>query len=286
MRKILTSIFALLISGSVWANVNEDLTLGKADAIDLFDGLFYKPHDIGLRDMTCEVRILGLTEKIKERIAKNKLSDVSFKLYWVFPGKAMVEVVGLPEGFQELKVELSAVILGKLDILFPKKLSDEFRSYKFTSTKDGKDAIVKGVDSTNMNDVSEVTLIFGDSGKLNSLRAVGPTGVKTVSFSMSKKEWSENKIVIDDMDVRINAGIHTTSIKQTLEYKKVSAYGLPVRLVQDVTQRINSPEKFKSNSNETSDKSTMVFSNHTVNDGSAFKYIQRMSEGNSKKFDK
>jgi hypothetical protein len=278
MKIIFAIIVIYLVSFSSFSEVKDSSVLGENEVVEKFDAIFYKPQLFGLRDMVCEVRIVGLTEKVKNRIGKKKMNDLYFRLYWTFPGRTMVEVIGLPSGFKELKNELSAVILGKIDLIFPKSLTDQFRSYKLSGSKSGNKYIVKGVDSTNMKDVSEAYLTFDNVGRLTKMRLLSPTGVRISSFNMERKGWSQNKYVINDMDIKINLGIQTTKIKQTLQYKKVASFGLPIRIVQNVTQRMHRPGNLKAKENITSGKSIMVFSNHVVNEGVAMRYIQRMTK--------
>lgn len=274
MKTLLLSILlntVILGANSVWAD-------SKNEIIDQYEIRSYDPQKSGLIDLVFEARIDNLTEILNKTQTFGKLVDVYFKIYWLSPAQYKIEVMGLPNGFVEVRNDLSTLIKGKLEFIIPEKFSEKFKAYTFKSEPMAGGKLIKAIDDTYTLAATEIDLAFDNSGRLKTLETRAATSAVKAEFFQTPKSWSNNKLVMDKIiTVSKQAGIKST-VTNSVEYISLNGMGFPskvsIKNLTEATIPAHGKEKEKKIKNETN--SAVRFSNYEVNTGKAQRF---MTEG-------
>lgn len=240
-----------------------------------FDLSYYRPQVYNLRDFKVEARIDELSKRLSRQLIFGKLDDVFFKISWLIrnketgPDQTEVTVMGLPNGFVEIKSQLANNILPRIDFIAPVSLSEKMKDYdlQMSTDKDGSRSIVCK-DPESIKDASEIVLVFDQKKRLRRFVIKRPIGLETVDLKLVKEPWSQGKWVLSEYNVKKVHGVQTIEAMSTLDYKVVAGLGLPERIetkMKAVVARVSSAERLDAYEGETS--STMRFSNWEVNTG-------------------
>lgn len=252
--------------GQAYANRPDDL-------VSTYDLRSYHPDHFSLKDLVFEVRIEDLSKKLKDRLSLKDLKDVHFKVFWMFPGKYKINVVGLPKGLTQIEKELKTLIQPRLDFVIPERLAPKLRSYTLKSSKKGKNVFVKAVDPSQNNPVNEMHLIFESSGQLKQIKTLSPAGVSVAKMKMKPKGWSHNKWVIDSLEIKTILGVQVTNMTHEISYTKESGFGFPETIKTTMKQELLNSSDVKGKDNKRAFESIMQFSSYEVNTGNARKEI-------------
>ncbi len=249
------------------------LALANPEVSD-FDLMAYSPVKFGLKDLTCEVRIEGLAEQVKKQYVTIKVKDdVYYEVYWMYPGKLGVEVVGLPFGFDQLKQSLIGLVINRLDYLIPQDLAPKLRGYKLEKKKVNNLVMLEGEDPTNTKAVNKIAVGFDGQGILKSYKSYSPLGFQESEFEYEKKTWSKNKFVLENVNAKMIQGPQITETQTDIEYANEAGFGMP-REVKIVTkQSIVAPGE-NEKKEERSGESKITFSKYKLNVGEAQKYFR------------
>ena len=271
--RVIRAIFILLGLGS--------LAVSKSDNearvfLKEFDLSYYRPQRYNLRDFKVDARIDGLLERLSQQLIFGKLNDVYFELSWKARPKEndsdykKVEVQGMPNGFSEIKSQLSNNVLPRIDFIAPVSLSEKMKGYALNliENQDGTRTIVCR-DLEGMKEASEIILIFDKKKRLVKFVAKSPIGLETVDLKLVKEPWSQGKWVLSEYNVKKVHGPQTIESMSTLDYKVVSGFGLPDRIETKLKIAVGErrsalgPQAY-----EVETRSGMRFSNWKVNKAS------------------
>lgn len=244
------------------------------EIVESFDLRAYDPVQVGLKDFSCEVRLKGLTERLKnELVSLNIKDEVYYKLYWLYPGKLDIEIEGLPRGFEELRNNLKNLIVNRVDFLIPQKLGKKLRSYELTEKKTSSGSVVKGTDPTNNKAVNRLELIFSRDGKLNQYKSYSPLGFQESTFQYEKKSWSKNKWVLGEMKAKTIQGPQVTEIDTEVDYENFVGFGFPEKIKIETKQYVVAPGK-EERKQERTGTTELSFSEYKINVGEATKHFR------------
>jgi hypothetical protein len=248
--------------------------IGAAGPIEDFDLRSYSPIKNGLKDLYCEVRLKGLTEKIKKQFVTLKINkEVFFKLYWMYPGKVGFAIEGLPKGFAELRQNLKNLVASRIDFIIPQELSPKLRSYKLKVNKSSSGFLVVGEDPTNNKAVNKLELNFKADGRLSRYKSYSPLGFQQSSFSYAKKSWSKNKWVLEQVLAKTIQGPQITESTTKVEYENQVGFGFPTTVRVKTKQYVAAPGK-EERKQERVGESQITFSAYKINSGTAQKYFR------------
>lgn len=244
------------------------------EVVESFDLRTYDPIQNGLKDLYCEVRLKGLTERLKkELVSLNIKGEVYYKLYWLYPGKVDIVVEGLPKGFQELRNNLKNLIVNRIDYLVPHKLGKKLRSYELRSKKISSGVMVEGTDPTNNQAVNKLEISFDREGRLKSYKSYSPLGFQQSNFGYIKKSWSKNKWVLNNSKAKTIQGPQVTEIETGIDHENVVGFGFPGKIKITTTQYIVAPGK-EEKKQERTGTSELSFSKYEINSGKATKHFR------------
>jgi len=263
----LKHLFLMMFIFSSFANIEE---------FEQFEIRSYSPQLRGVRDLVFEVRIDGLTDILTKNLALGKLVDVYFKVYWLSPSQYRIEVMGLPNGFVEVKDDLKSLIKGKLEFVLPENFSAKFKDYtlKVEPTVDGK--LIKAIDATYTLAVPELNIFFDKENKLKFIESMAPMSKVKTEFFHSPKAWSNNKLVTDKIISKSGIEGNSLVVSNEIEYLSIEGVGFPSKVQVKNIQEYTVPASKKGEKAKIAKKevnSKILFSKYEVNTGKAQRFI-------------
>ncbi|TDJ08266.1 MAG: hypothetical protein E2O68_02220 [Deltaproteobacteria bacterium] len=218
MRILFLIIF---FSFSAVAAQNVDILVNR------FDKNLYNPKNLGLQKLTFEARIAGLTQSLKAKTIIENIHEIYFEVKWSNKTGFTLNVVGLPQGFKEIKYQLKMLLADKLYFFIPLKIKDTIKDYQGTAKKiDGKTHVTM-IDTSNEKNISKVILVFDRRGRLNTIDSYA-LGYRTkTTMTLEKESWSRKKWVLNELLIEnIQSNINSSTNYQVF-YKKVGKFAFP-----------------------------------------------------------
>ena len=248
---------------------------GKIDEIEQYEIKNYDPQKSGLTDLVFEARIDNLADMLNKAKTLGTITDVYFKIYWLSPSQYKIEIMGLPNGFEEIRNDLSTLIKGKLEFIIPEKFSDKFKGYTLKSEPIANGKLIKAIDATYTMTVPEVEIVFDKAAKLKTIETKVPSPSMKTEFFQSPKAWSNNKLVLDKVVSVSKQGTMTLTVTNSIAYAAVAGVGLPsavtVKSISETVIPAHGKEKEKKIKSETG--TSIRFSKYEVNTGKAQRFI-------------
>ncbi len=271
MMKFLVLLALFMSSVLSWQLAFADAA--SDEVIKRYDIGLYHPDRFGLKDLTFEVRIDGLTDKLNQQLIFGKLSDVYFKVYWLQDETGAVQskilVIGMPNGFDEMKKGLKQMVADRMDFVVPKMLAESLKECTTTFSPASYGGFVTCVDTTHQRAVDKMEIYFDKQGKMTRFMTLSPVGKTDSTMQMSAKPWSNNKWVVDSMKVKQFQGIQSTVTDYEFIYEKTELFGFPKTIVVKTAQYLLKATEKNQEQLMRNTETALKFSNYAVNKGQA-----------------
>lgn len=243
------------------------------ELIKKFDVGYYHPQDKGLKELVVRVELDDLTKQLNDQLIFGKLKEVYFKLYWMAPNSVEVEVIGMPDGFTEIKDELKGMVASRLDMIVPQNLELRFKGYdlKYQKGATGGEELL-ATDTTQTKMVHEFVAKFDKENNLTSLIGRKPLGTEDSSLVYAKLPWSGNKWILTSMNLKASDPTQTTITDTEIDYVAVDGYGFPKSIKSKTKQSIVNGDKKPI---ERSFDSELSFKDYKVNSGEAAAWFKK-----------
>ena len=249
------------------------LSAAAVSELETFDIRSYHPENQGLRDIKFEVRVDQLLEKLNSESVFGKLSDVYFEVFWLFPDKLDIEVVGLPKGFKERKEALKGLIANRLDFVIPQKLAQFTNGYTLTAQKKDQKILLEATDKTGLRSINRMEFLFDKESKLLEFSTYSNSGTSASQLTFQAYPWSQNKWAIEKSKVENVSMGKKTIINTEIKYTTVAGFGLPQEVGITTQIPVITGTKEKEISIEEI-KNAVKFSNYQVNLGKAAEHFK------------
>ena len=263
MNKKIVFLVMMFLSLSVGAQDVATIMRNHEDKI-------YSPKYKGLTDLVVDMESPSLTKQLNEQMIFGNIRDLRFRFYWTAtPERVAVEILGMPEGFNEIKQQLKQAMLSRFESIIPLSLEKKFVGYKFSlDPKDPASVIAK--DEKALNVIPEYKLTFGTTGLLSTLNGKKTIGTMTTSFDWEKMPWSEPRLVNKKSIVKSVDGPQSVTIESVVDWQVISTIGLPTKSKTLTKQIITIPG---SKPQENSVEDEVNYRNYKVNVGEALKWF-------------
>jgi hypothetical protein len=234
---------------------------------DQFDNRLYSLKTKGVKEFVVDVRSSKLTKLMNDQMTFGKVDDLYFRIYWTAsPLRIAAEVMGLPEGFKEVKDELKVSILSTMDNLVPIPLNDRFASYKISTGAQPKEFVA--IDQTGLAPVPSYLLKFDKQDRLAEIQGKKPVGTLDVKLSYDKESFSDGKWVLKSQVSETSESGQTLKSRKVFIYGQSSGLGVVTR-VDATTEQSWAHENMKPLIVEES----LEYRNYQINTGEALKYF-------------
>lgn len=230
----------------------------------------YSPKHKGLTDLVVDMESPSLTKQLNEQMIFGNIRDLRFRFYWTAtPERVAVEILGMPEGFNEIKQQIKQSMLSRFESIMPLSLEKKFVGYKFSlDPKDPASVIAK--DEKALNAIPEYKLTFATTGLLVSLNGKKTIGTMVTSFEWKKTPWSEPRFINKKSIIKSVDGPQSVSIESSIDWQVISSIGLPSKATTLTKQIITIPG---SPAQESKVEDEIYYRNHKVNVGEALKWF-------------
>ena len=188
----------------------------------------YSPVNYGLESLIFEARIQELN--IPDHLEINS-ENISFKIYWLKSKGISIEVIGMPDGFKEIKDSFKRVIYPYLNYIFSQKIIEVPNGYDVkikTENEERKHLVV--FDPSYQNEASHIDVIYEEKNYRISFTVKSPRAVFTQIRENSPKSWSQNKWSLDKAIsvVRRDEGEHR--LEADIDYLEKDTMGFPSKI--------------------------------------------------------
>lgn len=232
--------------------------------LKIADSKIYSLKTKGVKDFVVDISSDVLTKQVNDQAIFGKVKTLTFRVYWTLsPERMAVEVIGLPEGFKEIKDDLKLNILPFIEDILPMAFEQKFKGYKFSVGSNPKEFIAQ--DTTGIAQVPSYTLKFDAQDKLTEIVAnkfVGSMSVQPTYSSedgkwMLKKSFSQSKESGQSLEAT-----------RTLSYGKVQGLSVVTKVESEVVQKWDRP-----NTKPFTSVEHISFENYKINSGEAMKFF-------------
>lgn len=248
-----------LISLNAWS-------LDPVAYLNNFDSKVYSLKTKGIKDFVVDVESSKLTKQMNDQMIFGKVNQVIFRTYWTAnPERVAIEIIGLPEGFKEIKEELKFSILSQMDNILPLTSVQRFAGYKFHTGSSAKEIVAQ--DSTGIAAIQTYVMKFDAQDKLTEVIGKKVVGTLTINPQYEKDAFADGKWVLKSMTTNSSENGQTLTLKKDLAYGKSQGIGV-VTEVTMVTE-----QSFPGNPKPLISEETLEFKNYKINAGEALKYF-------------
>jgi hypothetical protein len=229
-----------------------------------FESKVYSLKTKGVKNFMVDIESSKLTKQMRDQQTFGKIDHLVFRTYWTAePERIAIEIIGLPEGFKEIKEELKGSLTGVLDALIPPTFQQRFPGYKATSGK-GKEIVMQ--DSTGLAPIPSYNLAFDEQDRLTQVVGNRPIGTLVIKPTYEKESFAEGKWVLTEQSTTTTENGQTLTVTREMDYGKIQ--GMSVLTEMDIVTEQKSSDNKKSESKE-----SVEFKNYKINDGEVLKYF-------------
>jgi hypothetical protein len=195
------------------------------------------------------------------------VDNLIFRTFWTAsPERLAIEVIGLPEGFKEVKEELKLSIMSIMENLIPPTTAQKFAGYKLTQSSNPKEFLA--TDSTGVAAIPGFTLKFDSQDKLVEVIGKKPVGTMNVDLKYEKPSFADGKWVL------MSSTSSTTENGQSLVIRRDLAYGTSQGIGVLSKLTITSEQKeLEGKSKSLISEEEIEFKDYQINTGVALKYF-------------
>lgn len=232
-----------------------------------FDNKVYSLKTKGVKDFVVDIESSKLTKQLNDQMIFGVVKEVIFRTYWTnSPERLAIEIVGLPEGFREIKEELKLAIISQIDNLLPMTTAQRFAGYKFHSGASPKEIVAQ--DTTGIAQVQSYVMKFDSVDKL--LEVVGKKNIGTliITPAYEKESFADGKWVLKSLTTTSSENGQTAIVKKSLSYGTSQGIGVLTEVELSTEQKSEAPGTKPLILEE-----NLVFKNYKINTGDAFKYF-------------
>lgn len=238
-----------------------------AEYFNLFDNKVYSLKTKGVKDFVVDITSSKLTEQINDQKTFGLVKKVIFRTYWTAnPERLAIEVIGMPEGFQEAKESLKASILPLMDNVLPMTMTQRFPGYKFTAGSKPKEFIA--TDTTGIAPIPSYVIRFDNQDRLTQIIGNRPVGTSSMDLLYEKKAFTDGKWALTLATNTASENGQTITSSRKVNYGTSQGMGIVSSVVLTTEQKWENPKlKPISQSDE------VKFENYKINSGEAFKFF-------------
>lgn len=232
-----------------------------------FDAKIYSLKNKGVKDFVVDIESSKLTKQMNDQQTFGKVNELIFRTYWTAnPERLAIEVIGLPEGFKEIKEELKLSLLGMMDNLIPQTMAQRFSGYKISAGTKAKEFVAQ--DTSGIAPIPSYILKFDNQDRLVEVQGQRPVGTFIVKPVYEKESFADGKWVLKEQKTTTSENGQTLTISKELDYG--TSQGISVLTEVEVTTEQKS---ISSDAKPISSTESLTFKNYKINDGEALKYF-------------
>jgi hypothetical protein len=238
--------------------------------LKLAESKTYDPRVKGLKDLVVELESPTVTKQLNDQMVFGRISSLVFRIYWTAqPERVAIEIEGMPEGFREVKEELKASMIGRLEAILPVSWDKKFAGYQ-PRVDEKKPKVVIFTDSKNLRPIPEFEISFDSEGRFDTILGKKPVGITATTLSYGRFPWAGSVGVVTKSHSTAQEGPQTNEATTTISYQVVSGIGLPSSVTVNGKQTL---QRVVGKPLEASTEETTLYKNYRVNTGEAMRWF-------------
>ena len=257
-------VLSLLLSLSAWSQ-------DTATQLSLMDAKTYSLKTKGVSDFVVDVQSSRLTKQVNDQAIFGKVKELVFKVFWTAnPERLAIEIMGLPEGFKEVKEDLKASILPLLENLLPPTTAAKFAGYKISNGSNSKEFIAQ--DTSGIAAIPTFILQYDPQDQLSSVIGKKPVGTFQVTLKHDKESFSDGKWVLKEAITESTENGQSMKTTKELDYTTVQGIGV----LEDV-EIVTEQKSERPGTKPLKLQEKVTFSDYKLNTGAGLKFF--LNEG-------
>lgn len=239
----------------------------QVELLKTADQKSYTPKIKGITDLVVDVESDKIRNQLNEMKTLGHIKKLIFKIYWTAqPERFAIDVIGLPEGFKEVKDDLRVNVAKVFEDIIPVPLEKKFATFELTR-KVPKNIVAK--DKNTLAPISSFELVFDANDRLEQVIANRPVGEMNTKYVYERTAFSDGKWVNKSQETMIKEGGQQIVIRKEVSHQSIGGMGFPANI--QVSTKMTSEAGSSENSED------FKFSNYQINKGDALKFF--LSEG-------
>lgn len=235
--------------------------------LNTFDSKIYSLKTKGVKDFVVDIESSKLTKQMNDQMMFGKVDEVIFRTYWTAnPERIAMEVIGLPDGFREIKEELKLSIFTVIENLLPISTVQRFAGYKIVQGSKPNEFVAK--DSTGIANVPSFTLKFDSQDRLTEVEGHKPIGFLVTTPKYEKDGFAAGKWVLKSISTKTTENGQSVTVSKNLKYGSSQGIGVLSEVLMRTEQKLEAagakPLILEEN---------VEFKNYKINSGEALKYF-------------
>jgi hypothetical protein len=258
MHIIITLV--LFLAATAWAD--ETLTF-----LNNQDKKVYSIKSKGIKDLVVDIESPKLTSHLNEQGSLGKVENVIFRVYWTAsPERIAIDILGMPDGFREIKEQLKLNILPQVENILPPTTAQKFGGYKFLKTGSPREVLVQ--DTSGVAPIPSYVLRYDSQDRLIEIEGKKLIGEFKVTPVFDKEAFSEGRWVLKSQVSRDVTSGQTSISKKELSYGTHQGFGVVTKVALTNELRYEAPEVKPVISVE-----ELHFKNYKINTGEALQHF-------------
>lgn len=244
----------MLFSFSLW---------GQVEVLQNFDKKIYTPRLKAVTDLVVDVENEKLLSQLNDQKIFGHLKHFAFRFYWTAqPERLAVDVIGLPEGFKEIKEELKASALPLFENIMSIPLEKRFANFTFTK----KSAqVIEAKSKDNLSAVDSFSLHFDSASILTKVVTHRAVGEMVTKYVYDKASFTDGRLVLKAQETLVEEMGNKISVNKEISYQNMAGVGVP--------ETVSVKTKQQGPNGNLEQVENMKFSNYQINKGEAIKYF-------------
>jgi len=245
--------------------------------LNIFDSKIYSLKSKGIKDFTVDLESTRLTKQLNDQQNFGKIEELIFRVYWTAdPERVSIEVLGLPEGFVEVKEGLKVEMAQLLEYLMPIGILKKFNGYKISQGTRPKEFVAQ--DTTGIAPVPNYVLKFDEQDKLVEVIGNKPVGTIQIKQNFEKTSFSDSKwVLMEQVSTSAENGV-SVSVTKEFDHDKVQGIGVlsEINITTVFTSQVKDSKSVKLTD-------SIKLKNYKINEGFALRYFLGESKANESK---
>lgn len=191
------------------------------------DKKIYYIEDQPFKELSFQLRVKGLRQQLEESKIFGKLSDVYFDITWRKDAKPTIALQGLPNGFEQKKNQLQNFILPVLNLIFFRKLSDNYQKFEFKSLDK---TTIEGYHYDPLKGGIQTKIMMNNTGVPAQFISKFPNQTEQKVETQYKKSQKRDQLLLTSMTQKRQGGNGTLVIQSSLKYDKINMLEVPTKI--------------------------------------------------------
>jgi hypothetical protein len=202
-----------------------------------WDSKIYNPKNEGLNSLSFDAKVDGLAESLKTNLIIPNISKIFFKITWDKKNQFKVNLMGLPQGFNELKNALESTMIDKLRFFIPTSFYEPLSEYQISTKLVESGTQYTLEDKTFLKEATKIEVFFNKTKNLSKVEINSLRGKEVNSFIFEDSSI-EKKFLIKDLLIENVSAQGVFALSYLVEYAKVNKFVLPKRI--SITSQLHS----------------------------------------------